>query len=1199
MQKKFTIAGLGICYGQAQGCEGLLDNLIAGTTIERGAPENASYKAISEALKNYDAHELPVVSNVAFDAELQQSFGLAEARICTDLEQMLEAVNDRALLVVGNKTGYLALLLTQDAVGFAEFSVSGKGRGEADLVKEVLEILTVALEIRYAICLRKAPSVRYRLWDSEDKRQTTIDSNSLKLIFTEPQVLCNVLYESRKYLLPVVFTTAEEAREKLEQLKISAANGLYLAMKGCLEQLSKRTTETNTIVLAAENYQMLVSEIEDILSKSDRLLEKGFVWRTENGSVYICRTCANPQVVFMNPPGGTFDEKIFYKFFCRIYGTLGEASRFSIDKRYLSNREDFFARALFDIVANYIATTLLDGIGIHPDILSGMCQGELSIEYPYMKSKDKSLKDMSRYLALHLRKTVRLAMRGDKKPLEKYLGRKVDGFAKYYLKDDLQKIRKAVEKYDSVFIMVATSTENCFIEGEDAACQMLIKELGCVATKLSEELYIHTPVMEVCREEIRKCILNKQLYLDVENLPFKIYSTHYRTYMTSDSEMLADNLANLFTKEVDYSEVPKALYKDGARVFIDLSPSQLCDTWVRFTVKNIKDAQVVSVYGKEASGMDLFGVCASLLAANVSFEYEKLLSKLSFIDDTEKMTAETRAKEETETLAKKDAEAEILAKKDAEAVILVKKDAEAETFAKEEIDTETLTQKETAAAAEVSKSEEMLAANVQKEKTETVKAMSQNMQNAADFQQYIKRQMAINEEAFRLYMNAQNNLYEQMLGAMAVPAPADAKAGTNVEIKSELKPELKPELHADAKQKQDAGQKPCIWNREQVITMTDSSMSAVLGEAYKEVDQYPVRARMPLPPFLFVSRITEIDAEFGVLRPGRIVSEYDFDEECVFRIGDTRISSCVAAEASHIGIFLMGYMGLDAMSNGTLSFRALDCNQVYLDDKPFSVGDTMRTVFTIHRFAQNGPTTILYYDYETWNGDVLVSRSEASGGFFTQAELASNKGVILPKIPMKKLEPKTLLHYGTTDDVTYTAEQIKAFLQGNPEACFGKPVNFYETYCLPQKYNMQMVERITKIDYNGGKYKRGFVSCEKTITPDLWPFDVHFKNDPVFPGIIMIDGVTQIGSFLVAQTGILSKIKKGELRMITDQHIVTKFRGQVRRGSSTLRYNIHVKEAEMKEDGYYLTMDAEIFNDDVQVIHIESFGLKIIGERID
>lgn len=1192
MQKKFTITGLGICCGQVQGCEDLLDSLITGTPIEGSAPEKASYKAISQALKNYDANGLSVVSNVDLDTDLQKSFGLADVCICTDLGQMLEAAKDRALLVAGYEKGYLALLLTQDEAGFAELSVSGEGKGGADLAKEFLTILTVALEIRYALCLRKAPSVRYRLWDAEDKRQTTIESGALKLVFAEPQVLCSVLYESRKYLLPVVFTTVQEAREKLEQLKVSALNGLYPAMKSCIEQLSERTTETNTIVLAAENLQMLLDEIDDILSKSERLLEKGFVWRTENGSVYICRTCANPQVVFMNPPGGTFNTKVFYKFFYRIYGTLKEASRFSIDKQYLSNREDFFARALFDIVANYIATTLLDGIGIHPDILSGMCQGELSIEYPYMKSKDSSLKDLSRYLVLHLRKTIRLSMRGDKKPLEKYLGRKVDDFVKYYLKDDLQKIRKALEKYDSVFIMVATSTDNCIVEGEAAAIQKLIKELGCVAWQLTEQLYIHTPIMEVCRDEIRKSILNKQIYLDVDDLPFKIYSTHYLNYMTSDSEMLADNLANMLVGEVDYSEAPKALYRDGARVFIDLSPSQLCDTWVRPTLKNIKDAQVVSVYGTEATGMDLFGVCASMLAANVSFEYEKLLSRLSFVDDTAEMEKEIEAKTESEAEPEKEPEKEPEIKTESAAGI------EKETETK----TETKTVKETQAPSqavpqavkeEASKNVEKDLANVQKQETETAKAKRPIMQNAADLQQYIQRQMAINEEAFRLYMNAQNRLYEQMLDAMAACAPAEGKVETKAEQKSDLHTETKKV------EKQDIGQKPCIWNREQIITMTDSSMSAVLGEAYKAVDQYPVRARMPLPPFLFVSRITEIDAEFGVLRPGRIVAEYDFDEECVFRMGDTRISSCVAAEASHIGIFLMGYMGLDAMSNGTLSFRALDCNQVYLNDMPFNIGDTMRTVFTIHRFAQNGPTTILYYDYETWNGDILVSRSEASGGFFTQAELASNKGVISPKIPLKKLEPKTLLHYGTTDDVTYTPQQIKAFHQGDSAACFGKQIDLYETYYQQQKYNMQMMERITKIDYNGGKYKRGFVSCEKTITPDMWPFDVHFKNDPVFPGIIMIDGVTQIGIFLAAQTGVMSKIKKGEIRMVTDQHIVTKFRGQVRRGNSTLRYEIHVREAEMREDGYYLTMDAEIFNDKVQVINIESFGLKIIGERID
>ena len=33
---------------------------------------------------------------------------------------------------------------------------------------------------------------------------------------------------------------------------------------------------------------------------------------------------------------------------------------------------------------------------------------------------------------------------------------------------------------------------------------------------------------------------------------------------------------------------------------------------------------------------------------------------------------------------------------------------------------------------------------------------------------------------------------------------------------------------------------------QQILTMTDTSMAAVLGEKYKEVDQYPIRARIPL-----------------------------------------------------------------------------------------------------------------------------------------------------------------------------------------------------------------------------------------------------------------------------------------------------------------------------------------------------------------
>lgn len=447
-----------------------------------------------------------------------------------------------------------------------------------------------------------------------------------------------------------------------------------------------------------------------------------------------------------------------------------------------------------------------------------------------------------------------------------------------------------------------------------------------------------------------------------------------------------------------------------------------------------------------------------------------------------------------------------------------------------------------------------------------------------ELQQYIKSRTDNNSEAYRVFLNGEDALCKQILKAM----------NTNVESVGQSDRLKKEEV------KKEYIERPCIWNREQVITMTDTSMAAVLGDMYKEVDKYPVRARMPLPPFLFVSRIVDIDAEYGELNPSAsIAAEYDFDAECVFSIGDGKISNNVAIEASHIGIFLMGYMGLDTISNGTLSFRALDNAQTYYNGKPFRVGDTMKTVFKINRFAQNGSTTIMFYTYETYNGDELVSISEASGGFFTKAELESKKGIITPKIMLKKVEPKELLHYSNTTKTSYTKEETSAFYRGDYEGCFGKDVEVSSGFKYYLKDDIRVIDKVTNIDYNGGKYGRGIICGEKNITPDMWPFEVHFKNDPVFPGIIMLDGVMQLSMFLLGHTGILGYYNDTEVEIASGSHVKTKFRGQVRKENSLLRYELHIKECVIKEDGIYILTDAAIFNEDVQVIQVEDYELRV------
>ena len=1091
MKKSYTIAGIGVCLGKKPGYEALAESVITGVPISGEELEDSLSLAVGEAMQHTAGKELTIVTDT-------RAPGLGGQKLCAGFREMLEAAPEQALLLSKRENGWLAIALTQEDTGFARVEITeGEPNSGCD---DFLGFLLCALEIRYALHLDERDTL-YRFWDAQGQRTRDLSCGGLRCRFTEPRLPVRRIYEAKKYLLPIVFTTAEEAKQKLTALKRDSSMGLRASMERLLPELGERNPETNTIVLLAESREALEQEIDDLLSQADRLLEEGFVWRSRSGSKYIRRTCADPKIVFMNPPASMFNARAFYKFFFAIYGTLEEISRFETDKLLTGDKELFLSDYLFDIVVNYCVTTLLESLGIRPDILSGASMGEMAILLNHLRNANGTACDVGKVLS-YIEDALRFMARGDDAPLHAHLGRETDGFIKYYVKGDGKKICAAAEKYDSVFVMIVGSTEDVILTGERAALRRLIAETGCIANELNVANYIHTPVVAHLAETIRRGMLSSGVRL--AETDYTLFSTQFRKPMDKSPEMLAENTAALLTQTVDYAAAVEELYARGGRVFIDLSTTQMCGTWASATLKEKRDAVVASLYSGAGASDTLLNLCAVLLASNVRFDASTLLSRLSF-------------------------------RKDAPEAIPVKEE-------------------------EVPMVKTIVPA------PQPVKAAL----SGEEFAQVLQRQILNNEKAFRMFMDAQNKLYTEMLGVPAVPAAAAA-------------PVKFP--HAS---------KEYLYDRQQIITMTETSMAAVLGEKYKEVDQYPVRARIPLPPFMFASRIISIDAEFGVLRPSSIVSEYDLDEDCVFRVGDTYICPLVASEASHIAIFLIAYMGLDAISKGTLSYRAIDSHMTACSERPFRVGDTLRTVLKINRFVQNGSTTLLFFTFESYNGDELISITEATGGFFTRADLESNKGIIRPKIQMRKnAEPKEFLHFTDTTKTTYEKPELDAFFRGDYKACFGvapKPTH-KELYHLP--HDMQMIDRVTKIDYNGGIYGRGVICGEKQITPDMWPFKAHFKNDPVFPAIITSDGVTQLGMFLFAHAGILDQFDNAYFTMIKGNCCDSKFRGQVRHGYSKLRYEVNVREVVQTGDHIRVYFDAAIFNDDVQIMQIDSYTLKI------
>ena len=1087
-----------------------------------------------------------IISNAEVSKDILEEFSIAEHRIMGRFGQMLEEAvkvftenqHDNVLLLGQSGEGYASVLLSKHPKRcFAQVGINTQNASaasaEVPLMVAMMQFITAVVEIRFAFKLDGSVQDGTYIWHWMEKRELTRTIDGISVNMKEAELVNQAVFESKRYLLPVMFDTVDEARENLICLQKDAAQqGLYQAMQKRINDLKAGKRSEHMIVLLAENYESLKVQTNELLAQSEQLLSEGFRWKSATGSMYVRKTTKTPKIVFMNPPGGMFNSKPFRRYVSKLYDFVEGPVKSARGIFYNDSQNETLHRYLEEINITFVVMYLLEAIGIRPDYLSGASMGEVvfDLSNSSIKSDGKPRDEDLNKALISLETTVRHVLEDYKVQEKTYFGHEV-ALTKYYLKCYAEDVKQAIEKYDDVFVIIEGSPKDVLICGEKDSCEKLIRELGCIAIEMDDPMYVHTPVLESEFEKIRTKIIDAGVYLDVDELPYDLFSTYLKKNMDSSTEMFAENFASIITRSVNYTDAVKALYDQDARVFIDLSTTQLCGNWAKNTLSRYTDAEVVSIYEEKDTADYLIDLCTVMLAGNVAFDFEKMYSKLTFVCDKPVVkTPEKPAVSEVKTPVK---------------VVKVQQKEEVNTMVNERTSQKNISSSATA--------------DIQQQ-----------------LQQYIANQMAVNKKAYEMYLDAENMLFGQIMAAYAEKKPIGAST-----VPTAVKA---------------APKKDYLWDRAQVIEMTDRSMAAVLGDQYREVDQYSIRARMPLPPFLFVSRIISIDAEFGKLRPSSIVAEYDLDESCVFCTGDTQISPLIGSEASHIGIFLIAYMGLDAMSKGTLSYRAIDSSQVSYSERPFRIGDTMRTALKINRFIQNGSTILLFFTFETYNGDELISITEATGGFFTKEELASNKGIIAPKKILKKTEPCEFPHFSDFTRTSYNEEQVSAFYNGNYEACFGefkaKP-SLKETYYV---HDIKMIDRVTQIDYNGGMYGKGMICGEKQITPDMWPFKAHFKNDPVFPAIIMTDGVTQLGVFLFAHAGLLSQFESTNITMIKGNRVVSKFRGQVRHGYSTLRYEVHVKDVVRTDDSISVYFDAGIFNDGLQIIQVESFALRIFSD---
>ena len=114
----------------------------------------------------------------------------------------------------------------------------------------------------------------------------------------------------------------------------------------------------------------------------------------------------------------------------------------------------------------------------------------------------------------------------------------------------------------------------------------------------------------------------------------------------------------------------------------------------------------------------------------------------------------------------------------------------------------------------------------------------------------------------------------------------------------------------------------------------------------------------------------------------------------------------------------------------------------------------------------------------------------------------------------------------------------------------GKYGNEWARLPLPP---MLMVDRIKKINDNGGEFGKGLILAEMDVNPKKWFFDCHFKDDPVMPGCLGLDALWQLTGFFLSWVG-----GTGKGRALGCGEV--KFKGQIRPHHKQILYRLDIKK---------------------------------------
>ncbi|MDP6330604.1 MAG: PfaB family protein, partial [SAR324 cluster bacterium] len=684
----------------------------------------------------------------------------------------------------------------------------------------------------------------------------------------------------------------------------------------------QNTNAEFSMVLLADHPRKLQEEIRQAQKAISSCFENGKDWQTPSGSYFTTEPLGEAGIAFVYPGGfnsyvgsgsslfemdpelhqriRTFSSNI--KTLLHPEFIFPQTNRIQSEEELKELQQKFYdsPNPMFEsgISSAVLATQVMrEAFGIEPKAAFGYSMGEVSMLFSL--GVWGSMDPMSKVLNASPLFLERIA--GPMNSVREHWKLKDDEYQNealwswHTLRVEPEKVEKALNQRDRVYLVLINTPKEVVIAGEPRTCQSLIDELQCESHQIPVTDVVHCAPVQSEYEEIKKVHTN--LVVDRPDIDF--YSAANYTTTELDSEILADNIARYYGRTVDFSKLVEEVYRSGARIFIDMGPRSSCARWIS---ENLENRRHLSL-GVNRRGMDdrqmILRTLASLVSHRVPVKLESLFPKPEEAPARQLMQTITLGGEPIQSVQNK--------------------------FEKDYFSTD---KKSDGQPSEVSldppADAELPSPSVLYEPVVMNQTMELGTGNISSFFPHgLNHQLDSTHSAFLSYRHqGMKHLAGMILQEMETD-PGQINGGSAPP--RSLQPNTES-FNASSTKSIPPRVKPLgvIFDHQDLLEFAGGKISNVFGPEYREIDTFERCVRLPMDPYLLVSRVTDLNAKLGEFQPSTITTEYDIPKGAWF-CTDAQIPWAVAVESGQCDLMLISYLGIDFECRGNQVYRLLDC----------------------------------------------------------------------------------------------------------------------------------------------------------------------------------------------------------------------------------------------------------------------------------